>query len=550
MALSRRSMPGGRPGRDVLGLVVLWVVMTAPFLEKAFHIDDTVHVLQAQHVAANPTRPLEQEIFWFEWPEWLADSNPITPPVWQYELAAVIAVAGGVGEVAFNTLSSLHLLLLTLAVYQLGRHFLRRPVLAAAFVLAGPAAVVGRNVMLDVPALSYLAAGLAAVVTGTERDRPGLTALGALLVGIAAVTKLPGVVGVPVVLGYLVLGRRWRALPVVLLAVLPLGLWYAYQLAATGGIDILRPRGGGGFSPEHSLATSLAVALGHLSFWGGAVFTGHAFLLASLVVRPRLAVGLLGLAAAAAAAYGTLEDGIGANPLLTVGFFGGGLALLWGAAAGARGSWALGERERRLAALLVLWAVGHVAFAVAGGWEMNIRFAFLSAVPATLLCVAALDGESPRRPSAPPSVSVATLGVGAVVSLLVGWADAQWADGYRRLVPEVRAAYRPGPGGRMFFVGHWGFQHYAVAAGMTAYSPRDHRLAPGDLLVIPITAARQTIPDGVMERLTVLERRSIVPRLPLRTMSGGGGFYSTGWGPLPWGWSREPAEVIMVTRYE
>jgi hypothetical protein len=33
-------------------------------------------------------------------------------------------------------------------------------------------------------------------------------------------------------------------------------------------------------------------------------------------------------------------------------------------------------------------------------------------------------------------------------------------------------------------------------------------------------------------------------------MGGGGGFYSTGWGALPWGWSREPADVIVVTRYD
>jgi len=54
----------------------------------------------------------------------------------------------------------------------------------------------------------------------------------------------------------------------------------------------------------------------------------------------------------------------------------------------------------------------------------------------------------------------------------------------------------------------------------------------------------------VIDRVTVLERHEIVPTLPVRTMGGGGGFYSTGWGPLPWGWSREPADIIVVTRYE
>jgi hypothetical protein len=67
---------------------------------------------------------------------------------------------------------------------------------------------------------------------------------------------------------------------------------------------------------------------------------------------------------------------------------------------------------------------------------------------------------------------------------------------------------------------------------------------------VPLNVARQSIPDQVMDHLTVLERRSITPTLPIRTMTGGGGFYGTGWGYMPWGWSRAPADVVVVTRYE
>ena len=84
--------------RDLGILALVWLGVTVPFLDKAYHIDDTVHVLQAEHIAAHPTRPLEMEIFWFQWPEWLANSNPITPPTWPYELAAATALYGS-GEV-------------------------------------------------------------------------------------------------------------------------------------------------------------------------------------------------------------------------------------------------------------------------------------------------------------------------------------------------------------------------------------------------------------------------------------------------------------------
>ena len=538
------------PGaRGTALIVLLWAGVSGPFLGKAFHIDDTVHVLQAEHIAVNPTHPLDLEIFWFEWPEWLASSNPVTPPVWPYELAGAVVLAGGVHEVVLNVLAALHLLVLALAVYHLAGWVTGRPLLAAVLVLTSPAAVVGRNVMLDIPMMSYLVSGLAVAVAGSERQRARLCVLGALLVGISSVTKLPGLVGLPALFGYLVLSRRPRQLPSLVVALLPIFLWYLYQLAATGGIDILRPRGGGGFVPQHSLGTSARVAADHAIFWGGAIFTGHLFLVALMARWPAWPVGLAPLAALGLAGFSPIEPGETARVFLRLAFLAGGVGLFAGAAAGARRLWLAGGAKRRLAGLLMIWCVAQFGFAVAGLWEMNVRFAFMSAVPATLLCLAEIEWLTARATAggrAALAQSVALV-LGVVVSLSLGWEDAEWACGYRRIAREVAS---DSAGKRVWFVGHWGFQHYATASGLAAYIPRDDEIVPGDLMVVPLNAARQDIPESVMDRLTVLDRRPIVPVLPVRTMGGGGGFYSTGWGPLPWGWSREEAEVVVVARYE
>ena len=192
--MTRRSMAART--RDLLLLVLLWAAVTMPFLDKAFHIDDPVHVQQAAHILDHPTRPLDLEIFWFEWPERLSRSNPVTPPVWQYELAAGMA-AGGVREPVLNAIAAVHVLVLGIGVYVLAARLLRWPLLAAALVVSSPAAVVGRNLMLDIPMLSYLVTGVAASVIAVEDGRPGLAAVGALLVGIATITKLPAVAVLP-----------------------------------------------------------------------------------------------------------------------------------------------------------------------------------------------------------------------------------------------------------------------------------------------------------------------------------------------------------------
>jgi hypothetical protein len=262
-------------------------------------------------------------------------------------------------------------------------------------------------------------------------------------------------------------------------------------------------------------------------------------------------LGLVPLAALTAAAVLPFDPGGTMQWILRAAFLAGGVGLLWGAGTGALRLWGSGARERRVCALLVLWFGVQFVFDVVGLWEMNIRFAFLSAVPATVLCLVEIERLAARTPQRTRGALATALGLGAIVSVLVAWSDAEWAAGYRRIATEIAAA-RSSERSRetVWFVGHWGFQHYATAAGMVPYSPRDDRIGPGNLLIVPLNAARQSVPEAIIDRVTVLERHAIMPTLPVRTMGGGGGFYSTGWGPLPWGWSREPADVIVVTRYE
>jgi len=45
-------------------LVVFWVFLTAFNVTKAFHIDDTFHLLAAQHLQQHPTAPMSGLINW------------------------------------------------------------------------------------------------------------------------------------------------------------------------------------------------------------------------------------------------------------------------------------------------------------------------------------------------------------------------------------------------------------------------------------------------------------------------------------------------------
>jgi hypothetical protein len=75
-------------------------------------------------------------------------------------------------------------------------------------------------------------------------------------------------------------------------------------------------------------------------------------------------------------------------------------------------------------------------------------------------------------------------------------------------------------GGRVWYVGHWGFQYYAEQAGMTPIVPEESVLRPGDWLVMPgDPVVRQDIgsPDDHSEVVVAIR----VPEgLPWRTVVG------------------------------
>jgi hypothetical protein len=76
------------------------------------------------------------------------------------------------------------------------------------------------------------------------------------------------------------------------------------------------------------------------------------------------------------------------------------------------------------------------------------------------------------------------------------------------------------PGGRIYFTGHWGFQHYASEAGWTPANPDDPAmsLAAGDLLIVPppeFEQQRIRLEDPGLQLVKVLE---FDDPLPFRTV--------------------------------
>ena len=136
--------------REWVAVLLVAAAITAPFLDKAFHIDDTFFLRVTQNIVADPRDPYAGEIDWWHrsQPIWEGDSNP---PLLNYYLAPVFARFGA-SEIALHSAMALFVLVFAAGIWGLARRFTPSPWWAVGFALSSAGVVASGNIMRDVPA--------------------------------------------------------------------------------------------------------------------------------------------------------------------------------------------------------------------------------------------------------------------------------------------------------------------------------------------------------------------------------------------------------------
>jgi hypothetical protein len=132
------------------------------------------------------------------------------------------------------------------------------------------------------------------------------------------------------------------------------------------------------------------------------------------------------------------------------------------------------------------------------------------------------------------------------LALLVGWADCRLANSERAAV-SVFQAKAGAEAATACFEGHWGFQYYMEQMGATALDQMHFSLKPNQVIVIPLNNSYLFRPPGDLALWFQYEGES--PHW-LTTMNQhvGAGYYSDGWGPLPFVFGRVPMAQFLVCR--
>jgi len=549
--------------RAWLVAVLLALAVGVPFLGKAFHIDDAFVLSVTDQILREPLRPFHGEI------NWRSDPLPIlevtkNPPLLSYYLAPWVKLCGP-SEHVLHASMLLFLVLLAVGAGLLGRWFWVGEWWPMLFVLLSPAVVVQTNVMRDVPAAALATLGLALFVLGTDEDRRAHLAWGAVLLGLATVTKYSAAALVPLLVLYPLLHRKWRYALWTLVPLAILGLWCLQNWLSLGQVHILvllrqRAAGSHGFTrPWHDKAVAGLVVLGSMLFllpavviaclrrrvWlllpllaavgVGVVFAVHArFGSPSLATRPHVVVldngsALSGKLVAHSDAAITLHTP-GRPPRTlraarvarveklswqhTLWAATGGM-LLVAVVAGALVAALRGLRAHDGSSadwlFLLAWLAAGMLFSVFIVPFQATRHILPILAPAVVLVLRLLG--TLRRPV--KIALVVLLVLQAAVAYLVGAADAEHAGAYRQFAAHAANKHRR-PDHDLWFNGHWGWQHYALAHGLKQLSHSGTPPKPGDLVLDPKWVHRVRYPKGLRKEL--VDEVPYPARLPVRTM--------------------------------
>lgn len=526
-------------GPAALTLTLYTVLALAPFLNKAFHIDDPLFLWTADQIQSHPA-----DFYGFSI-NWNGRNVPVyevmqNPPGMGYFLAIAAAVVGW-SEPALHAACLVPAVAAILGTWSLARRFCSRPEIAGLSLLTAPLFLVSStNLMCDTLLLALFVWGVELWLSGLERRSATRLVVSGLVTAAAALSKYFGASLIPLLFAATLLDRR-RARSELLYLLIPVALLGMYEAwtASVYGRGLLLDAARFSVSTRSDYAIPAAARLlNSVSFLGGGMFP--IAVCAPFIFRARTIAGLLvvaltltivrvfeptlfGLVEARGAITASGDRWPVAGQLCL--FVCGGVLCLW---RGAADLWICRDSK---SILLALWIAGTLVFAVLLNWTLSGRSLLPCAPALAILLARGLDASAGTERWA-RMLPGALAGVSLCVAWTVTAGDQQAAAAARQ--GALNALHGLQSDGRtIWFSGHWGFQWYMEQGGAKPFTLGGEPILAEDVAVIPFgNTGVFGPPESALEPIGV---KCVPLNSWISTMapSRGAGFYSDVYGPLP-----------------
>src|SRR6478609_8747543 len=218
------------PIREALFAAIAVIAALAPFLNKAFHIDDPLFLWMAQQIAHHPGDPYGFAVNWY------VSNQPMfsimqNPPLSSYYIALIASFLGW-SEPAMHGAFLVPAIAAVLGTFFLAQRLSGSPLTGALLTLFTPVFLVSATtVMCDVWLLALWVWSVHCWLRGLERQSYWLLLLASLLAAAAALTKYFGVSLVPLLAVYTLVRER-RLTSRLLFLLIPVAVIGIYEAIA------------------------------------------------------------------------------------------------------------------------------------------------------------------------------------------------------------------------------------------------------------------------------------------------------------------------------
>src|SRR3989338_45072 len=208
----------------------LVLMLTLPFLNKAFHFDDVFFIYVARQMVKDPLHPYSFDM------EFAFNTAPATrmtdPPLMSGYIGAIILLFGE-AEWILHLSYVIFPLIAGISMYYIAKKFTDNPLLPTMFLVTSVAFVANaHNLMVDIPFLAFFLLSIALFIYGVDSNRNYLIALGVIFSGMTYLIKYSALIIFPVLVIYALSKKKFKPLLYLTIPIFIMIIWnlYTYKI--------------------------------------------------------------------------------------------------------------------------------------------------------------------------------------------------------------------------------------------------------------------------------------------------------------------------------
>lgn len=431
-------------------------------------------------------------------------------------------------------------------MFFLAKRFTDNPFYSTLFLISTPAfLVMSHNIMLDIPFLGLYLASIASFINGIDSNSRKLLILSGILGGLAILTKYTGLSLIAFLLIYAFLKKKKKNMLFLIIPILFFCAWCLHNLIFYNELHIISTINN---IVSFDIQKIIQHLLGVFIFISG-VTLFPLFLLPLLLKNINnskiyficfiVTLGIILFIKEMLLSYGIIQKLI-LLISISISLF---IILLF-----LRQVIFPPDKNNLDRFFLNIWFFGFLFLNVIAHY-VAARYILLSVPPMILLLISYLDTIKFKFLN-PRVFYLICLSIILAFSVAISIADYRFAALYRNFADDIKKEYGIA-NNKVWFEGHWGFQYYMMKNGYSFLDPQEDSPMPGDILIKPILADYDNkIYPKWKNALESIDTKIYYGNLKLLNSEAHAGFYSQGWGFLPFFSSESEVERIEIYRFK